>query len=156
MTDKDFKSLVANRVEVCDRIMGIKAEEYATQDRLWNFKRAAAIMGHTVPMAVLGMLNKHLVSVLDMAAGIRSFDQKTLDEKFSDLHNYLYLLEAALKEHQEQAQARDMLNTRVMAAMDKMKERKDPGARTDTAPQQQNRNAPQQQNQNAFHNRIVD
>ena len=148
MTDKDFKALVTNRVEVCGKILDLKQEEYATQDRLWNFKRAAAIIGQTPPMAVLGMLSKHLVSVLDMTAGIRRFNQKTLDEKFSDLHNYLYLLEATLKEHQEQIQARDMLNTKVMAAMDKMKEHKDTGARTDKVPRQQN--------QKAFHNSILD
>ena len=121
MTEEEFKDLMTIRIESCLDIIKSKSVEYATQDRLWNFKRAAAIMGQPVPMAVVGMLNKHLVSMLDMAAGVREFTPETLNEKFSDLHNYLFLLEAALKDHREQIQARQMVNL----AIDKLKAKAD-------------------------------
>jgi hypothetical protein len=116
VTDKQFAATVKRRIDACMRILSTKNEEYATKSsRLHNFEVAAKITGWTVPEAVLGMMNKHLVSVVDMALDRREFSRAQLDEKFTDIHNYLYLLEEAIVDHKEAEAkrqiARDMLES---------------------------------------------
>ncbi len=107
MKREAFHHLVEHRIVVCQSILEDRAGQYATGDRLWNFKRAANTLGQPVPMTVVGMMSKHLVSVLDMAQGIRVFTESDIHEKFTDLHNYLYLLEATLAEALEQQELRE-------------------------------------------------
>ena len=103
-----------------------RAQEYATDDRLYNFKRAARITGSSLPDAVKGMMMKHLVSVLDMAEMRRDFNKDQLDEKFTDLHNYLFFLEIAIHlEKEEEAQrilAKQALDTAAKKAAQKYQE----------------------------------
>jgi len=112
--DKQFDVFVRNRMQHCLSIMENRARQYATHDRLHNFKVAARITGDALPQAVQGMMMKHLVSVLDMAAMRRDFNRRDLEEKFTDLHNYLYFLEQAIvleKEAEaERMIAKDILN----------------------------------------------
>jgi len=128
---KQFDVFVRNRMQKCLQIMENRAKQYATQDRLHNFKVAARITGDTLPQAVLGMMMKHLVSVLDMAAMRRDFSRADVDEKFTDLHNYLYFLEQAIvleKEAEaERMIAKDILNkAREKAEEGMMPESKQP------------------------------
>jgi len=102
MTGDKFDDLLARRLRLIEGTLGAKAAEYATAaDRLHNFKRAAAVTGQHPAQACVGMMVKHLVSVLDIvdasAAG-RAAAADLIDEKVGDAINYLILLEAILKE----------------------------------------------------------
>ncbi len=115
---KTFEVFVRNRMQDCLQIMENRAKQYATQDRLHNFKRAAKITGDNLPHAVLGMMMKQLVSVLDMADMNRDFSRRDVDEKFTDLHNYLYFLEQAIVLEKE-AEAERMIAKDILTKVKK-------------------------------------
>lgn len=77
-----------------------KTAEYATEDRLHNFRVAAAVEGITPRQALAGMMAKHTMSVYDMCrAGDYSLDQWA--EKITDSINYLLLLWALVVDEEE-------------------------------------------------------
>ena len=99
MTPKAFEIILEDRLKKIKDVLGHKAKEYAMDgDRLYNFKVAARILDTTQERALLGMLMKHLVSVLDLIDGKLKRTPETVDEKLGDLINYLILLEAVLLE----------------------------------------------------------
>ncbi|MBR4633088.1 MAG: hypothetical protein IKO48_07230 [Elusimicrobia bacterium] len=104
MTNEDFEKILKKRIEKINKVLGRKAEEYAsTSDRLHNFSQARKIFRcNTKEYALLGMLNKHLVSVVDM---IEKWEKhgilpsvSMVDEKIGDTINYSILLEALFLE----------------------------------------------------------
>ena len=103
MNATEFNILLTNRLAATEAVLGSKAGEYATDnDRLHNFKLAAELQRCTPEVALLGMLTKHLVSVVDMAQATNpalSYPHAYIDEKIGDSINYLILLEAILKEY---------------------------------------------------------
>lgn len=106
MTTVEFAGVLGERVRQCKELtLGTKDKEYTRNgDKLWNFKRAGQIIGMDPAHALLGMMSKHLASVFDIVEDVttgHSVPKATFDEKFSDLHNYLFLLEALLQEQRE-------------------------------------------------------
>lgn len=101
MTSEVFNVILDRRLALTRSILASKVKEYATDDRLYNFKRAAQLRKCSFEDALMGMLVKHWVSVEDLITakknGIRSDDFR-IDEKIGDAINYLILLEALLKE----------------------------------------------------------
>lgn len=85
-----------------------KSKEYSTKDdKLHNFKRAAKESNTSPEKALLGMLLKHRISVLDMVDNLDEGILPTralVDEKFGDYINYLVLLEALIKERIEESE----------------------------------------------------
>ena len=98
MKTEDFEELLEYRLEEIRTVLGKKAKEYSTEDRLHNFKVAANISNCSQAKALWGMAMKHLVSVIDIVEAVRPYDTDTIDEKIGDMINYLILLEAVLKE----------------------------------------------------------
>lgn len=98
MTESQFNAILCERVSKIKATLSHKAKEYAKEDRLYNFKRSASILGITSEKALLGMFVKHLVSVLDLVEGTLPLTEEIIDEKIGDSVNYLILLEALLKE----------------------------------------------------------
>lgn len=84
------------------QVLIAKAAEYSRNDeRLHNFYRASRIMGVSPVEACIGMLAKHLVSLLDMIDDFKKGSFPTKDavmEKGGDLINYLYLLEGLTRD----------------------------------------------------------
>jgi hypothetical protein len=107
MKNQVFTDILEARITNMRRVLAAKADEYAFGgDRLHNFKAAARIQEIAPEEALLGMLAKHLVSVLDMVAAAAHEiypDTSMIDEKIGDCINYLVLLEALLREHVEAA-----------------------------------------------------
>jgi hypothetical protein len=105
MNNKAFMEMTRRRMDRCLKVLDPKEREYARGgDRFHNFRRAGEILARTPEDALLGMAVKHLTSIMDMAkdAGSGVFiDPKQLDEKFNDIHNYLFLLEGLLQERIE-------------------------------------------------------
>lgn len=103
MTHDEFDTLILDRrMDLTRSVLSSKAAEYATEDRLHNFKRAAELQGTTPMKALIGMWTKHVVSVLDIVdkhAKDGSVPlQSRVDEKIGDAVNYLILLEGLLYE----------------------------------------------------------
>lgn len=101
MRTEQFENIINNRIETCKSVLCSKAEEYATDDRLHNFKAAGELQKCTPVKALGGMMAKHTVSVYDL---IEDYEQgkeispKMWVEKIGDSINYLLLLTALLEE----------------------------------------------------------
>lgn len=102
MSPEDFEKLVEDRIAKCVETLDLKATEYATSDRLHNFKVAAALQDIEPETALLGMWAKHIVSVVDIIYGIEHRaeipSRGLLSEKITDVINYALLLEALIEE----------------------------------------------------------
>lgn len=102
MKHQDFETMLLERMSKIKNTLSKKGEEYSSDDdRLYNFKRAAEIQRTTPTKALVGMLAKHLVSVLDIVDSKYSTPDSVLDEKIGDTINYLILLEAAIKDDKQ-------------------------------------------------------
>lgn len=102
MQTPEFESIVNEQIDRCTNTLVVKAREYATEDRLHNFKLAANLNKTTLRQALAGMMIKHTVSVYDLCRN----DDLTLpmeiwDEKITDHINYLILLRAAVVEERK-------------------------------------------------------
>ncbi|MBQ2897989.1 MAG: hypothetical protein IJE46_06710 [Clostridia bacterium] len=86
----------------CKEVLGVKASEYATSDRLHNFKVAAVLQQESPIKALGGMMAKHTVSVYDLIKAENRGEDVSIelwDEKIGDHINYLLLLWAAVIEN---------------------------------------------------------
>lgn len=99
MNNEEFAYLLKNQINECQKVLGNKAYEYATNaDRLDNFKTAAALQHLTVRQALAGMMAKHTVSIYDMCRSDESYSLELWAEKIGDHLNYLFLLNAVIHE----------------------------------------------------------
>ena len=98
MTTEKFNNIINWQIEHCKSILCSKAKEYATADRLHNFKIAGALQGISPVQALMGMMTKHTVSVADMCMSAETYPQALWDEKITDSINYLLLLSALIRE----------------------------------------------------------
>ena len=99
MNSTEFNPIVHAQIERCKNVLGLKAEEYATDDdRLHNFKQAAALQGVSPREALAGFMAKHTVSIYDMIQSAEAYTLELWEEKITDHINYLLLLDAALKD----------------------------------------------------------
>lgn len=99
----DFDILLKKRLDKIKNTLEEKAEEYATEfDRFHNFRVAGRRAGTTPEQALLGMMAKHEVSVLDLVEWARTgsikLTEKIINDKIGDNVNYLILLEGLLTE----------------------------------------------------------
>ena len=104
MTTEKFEVIINSQIEKCKRILCSKAKEYATADRLHNFKVAGALQGISPVQALMGMMAKHTVSVADMCMCMsgETYPQELWDEKITDSINYLLLLSALVREENDE------------------------------------------------------
>lgn len=103
MDSKTFERLADVRVRTCLSLMAHhKAPEYMRDgDRLSNFKKAGRLLGVTPEEALIGMMTKHLVSLMDIVGDIAKGQPVVLEqfrEKITDAVNYLLLLEGLVSE----------------------------------------------------------
>ena len=101
MRTEQFEEVINNRIETCKSVLCSKAEEYATDDRLHNFKIAGELQKCTPVKALGGMMAKHTVSVYDLIEDyeqVKTISQEMWAEKIGDSINYLLLLTALLEE----------------------------------------------------------
>ena len=105
MNHETFVALAAKRFQACHDILAAKSAEYSRSgDKLHNFRRASALLGCSPERALVGMMAKHIVSVLDLvdyseAGGLPEADR--VSEKIGDLVNYSVLLEALITERRQ-------------------------------------------------------
>ena len=104
MTTSEFETIFDDQVSRCREVLVDKAKQYATEDRLHNFRVAAELQDCTMEGALAGMMCKHTVSVYDLCrtadAGLK-VPMELWDEKITDSINYLILLRAVVQEMEE-------------------------------------------------------
>ena len=66
MTNEEFDKIIGEAISRCMDTLKVKQGEYATDDRLHNFKVAAKLLNCTPMTALAGMMAKHTVSVYDL------------------------------------------------------------------------------------------
>lgn len=104
MNTKRFNEVIEDRLNLCVSVLCKKADEYATDDRLHNFKVAAKLQNCTPEKALAGMMCKHTVSVYDLINDLekgKCATREMWEEKIGDSLNYLLLLTAMLEERFE-------------------------------------------------------
>lgn len=102
MKHEEFLQILQRRIDLCRKTLAAKSKEYASEDdKLYNFKRGAAVLNKNQIEVLVGYMTKHLISVMDTArmatVGIHP-SVEVVDEKIGDLINYLILLEATITE----------------------------------------------------------
>ena len=98
MNTTTFARLFEDQVNRSRAVLVYKAKDYATEHRLHNFKVAAALEGKTPEQALAGMMAKHTVSLYDMAESGQPYPIELWQEKITDHINYLFLLNAIVRE----------------------------------------------------------
>ncbi len=98
MKSELFEQIFTHQIDTCASVLLAKEREYATDDRLHNFKIAASLEKVTVRQALAGMMAKHTVSIYDMCKDDNVFIMDVWDEKITDHINYLLLLRAVVHE----------------------------------------------------------
>ena len=102
MTNEEFYQLVKDRMTATTNVLISKQKEYSrNDDKLHNFKRAAACQGISNESACVGMWMKHVISIVDLVQDIDKNQHSEMSlwtEKLNDAHNYLYLLEGLINE----------------------------------------------------------
>ena len=105
MTVKDFEKLTKLRFDHCMKVLNSKNKEYSRgEDKLHNFKVAGRMGNVTPEFALIGMFMKHLVSIFDIVNDLRDEKLPTkelIDEKFTDVVNYMVLLEGLIMERMD-------------------------------------------------------
>ena len=101
METKEFNKIIKSRQEKTRATLIKKADEYARGDRLSNFKQIAHLLGVTPEKALIGLVSKHIVALVDFVNDIdkgivQPYDR--WDEKIGDINNYNILLEALILE----------------------------------------------------------
>lgn len=98
MNQSQFNDIFESTVSRCRNVLCSKAKEYATEDRLHNFKQAGHIQEVTPVQALAGMMAKHTVSVYDMVKSKDAYPEALWNEKITDSINYLILLRALIED----------------------------------------------------------
>jgi hypothetical protein len=75
-----------------------KRKEYSRTDgdRLIQFKKTAIMEDKYPTETLFSMADKHITSIADMVKEPNAYTTNQWKEKITDLHNYLFLLEALL------------------------------------------------------------
>lgn len=98
MKHEEFAGILSQQLERVSAILGVKTEEYATEDQLHNIRQAALLKQESLPEAVIGMMVKHTVSIFTMVKSGKPFPEAKWDEKITDHIVWLILLKASLTE----------------------------------------------------------
>ena len=102
MTNAEFDKLLADVFSRTKKVLAAKAGDYSREDdRLSNFKKAAALQTCIPEKACMGMMAKYLVAVADLVNDLERGTDTPLpawEEKIGDARNYLILLEGLLRE----------------------------------------------------------
>lgn len=100
-TESRYEKSIKKMISHCESVLIEKHKEYATEDDFHNFNVAAELQNVTSLQALVGMMDKHVVSVHDMVAEHAEGREITLElweEKICDNINYLLILWAMVNQ----------------------------------------------------------
>lgn len=93
MTADEFNVLVEQFFDRIRNTLLSKGQEYADDNnRFRNFMHVAASRRTTQADALMGLVQKQIVSLEDMAQGLLPVTRYLVDEKIGDVVNYMLLL----------------------------------------------------------------
>ena len=98
MKQEQFEQIIEAQLQRVRDVLLMKQKEYATEDRLHNFRTVSILRGCTMEQALGGMLSKHTVSIYDMIESGKEYAPEQWDEKITDHINYLCILKAITEE----------------------------------------------------------
>ena len=99
MTTPEFNAVVEDQLERIKNVLVKKAAEYnLDDDRLSVFKHGAGISEETPEQVLYGFMLKHIISITDMINSKGTYSEELWNEKLTDIHNYLILLQGLLKD----------------------------------------------------------
>jgi len=101
MTKKEFTTIVNTRLAKTKKTLCLKAEEYARNDRMSNFRKIAVLNNCTNEKALMILVSKHIVATTDFVndldeGKLQSFER--WNEKIGDIIAYMMLLDAMVQE----------------------------------------------------------
>ena len=107
MDKETFMIEVENSHNRSKRVLLKKGEEYTLgKNRLDQFYRTGTVQAISPTSALVGMMAKHFTSISDMARDPSEHDIKKWNEKITDLRNYTYLLDALVRDMEDQGDFR--------------------------------------------------
>lgn len=99
MTSPDFNKVVEDQLDRIRNVLVKKAAEYnLDDDRLSVFKHGAGISEETPEQVLYGFMLKHIISVTDMINSKGTYSEELWNEKMTDIHCYLILLQGLLSD----------------------------------------------------------
>ena len=105
MDINEFLPVLNTRLQKTRDTLDGKADEYSRGgDRLSNFKQIAHLLSCTPERALIGLISKHIVALVDF---INDLDDGTVqpyerwDEKMGDIVAYMVLLDALIIERSQ-------------------------------------------------------
>lgn len=105
MNNEKFNKVVEDQLAYCKKLLLTKGQEYSpeemVEDRLHQFKVAAAMQDCSPKEALGGMMVKHTISIFDMCHS-KDFNYEKWEEKITDHINYLLLLKAIVEEETDE------------------------------------------------------
>ena len=94
MDNELFTKIIEDQIQELKDTLFRKGLEYATDDRLHNFRTAAKLEHGTMTKALGGFMAKHTVSIYDMINSGAQYSMDQWNEKIGDHIAYLFLLKA--------------------------------------------------------------
>lgn len=104
MTAQEFNEVAKELIGHCQSTLMYKAGEYATDDRLYNFKQPVSLMNSNPAQVCLWYQMKHIASIAKIAEEINQGklpSKALLEEKCGDMLNYTILFYACVTEMSE-------------------------------------------------------
>lgn len=98
MKQEQFEKIIETQLQRVKDVLFMKQKEYATEDRLHNFRVVSGLRDCTMEQALGGMLSKHTVSIYDMIESGKEYEPEQWNEKINDHIVYLLLLQAITEE----------------------------------------------------------
>lgn len=100
MKTEELSKIVERRITDLRETLSVKGAEYAKfGDRLSNFKIAGNLLGQSPSQALLGMVVKHIVALVDFTnCKFEGVSDAQFDEKVGDIIAYMCLLDGLYTE----------------------------------------------------------
>ena len=119
-----FDEIIKDQIARCENVLIQKGTEYATADKLHNFRVASALSDCTMEQALAGMMAKHTISIYDMVKITPVAHTIDIwDEKITDHINYLLLLAAVVRDKEIPSVAiRDIAKYDLMETLARMED----------------------------------
>lgn len=108
MNGEKFEKLSRSLLDQCEKTMFSKAKEYATEDRLYNFRQPTSMMKVSPAEVCLFYQMKHIASITKIGREItagKAPSREMLREKCQDIINYTLLFHALVEEEIEKQEA---------------------------------------------------
>ena len=101
-----FDMHITSQIEMCKNTLLVKSKEYATEDKLHNFRVAAQLRHCSMEEALAGFMSKHTVSIYDMCADQNpDYTIEQWNEKITDNIVYLLILKAIVEERKNKKES---------------------------------------------------